>query len=119
MTTYDDDDDKSVFSSHSAYPKLSGLCLEELDITSSGKVSFPELGMDMVNEGGAASDCDACPCLVTVPDISWQDNWLFRKQSLSIRNTIKQTEQPVSMLVPNPVEAAKAQIGNKDFDLVS
>ena len=87
-------------------------------MSSSGKVSFPELGMDLV-EGEPESDCDNWPCLVTVPDMTWQDNWLFKKQSVSAKNTTRQMQQPVSMLVPNPVEAAKAQIGNKDFDLVS
>ena len=93
--------------------------MDELDISSSGKVSFPELGLDLVTEGGGVQECDACPCLVTVQDISWQDNWLFKNHPISNRNTVRQTEQPVSMLVPNPVEAAKAQIGDKDFDLVS
>jgi len=119
LTTYSDDDDKLAPSGYnSSYPNMPGFCLDEMDLTSSAKVSFPELGLDLVS--GEASDCDDCPCIVTVSDMSWQHNWLFKKQSESARNTMRQTPpQPVSMLVPNPVEAAKAQIGNKDFDLVS
>ena len=61
------------------------------------------------------------PYVVTVPDSSWQHNWLFRKQ-LTADKTSSVTSTafpPVSMLVPNPLLLTKTQIGNRDFDLVS
>jgi len=64
---------------------------------------------------------DPFPCDITNPRISWEDNWLFRKQmeAMAIKTSRPQPQQPVSMLVPNPVEFVKPRIGNKDFDLVS
>ena len=42
-----------------------------------------------------------------------QDNWLFKRSG---RGEVG--KEGVTMLVPNPCEVAKAQIGNRDFDLV-
>ena len=90
---------------------------------SSRKVSFPELGMELIEGDGrvGGEDPDCPPYVVTVPDSSWQHNWLFRKQ-LQADKTSGLTATafpPVSMLVPNPVLETKTQIGNRDFDLVS
>ena len=99
---------------------MSELCLD--DPTLHGKVCFPELGLDLVHDGdgdgGGDSDGVGCPYVVTIPTTAWQDNWLFRTHNRS-SSSVRQVDHPVSMLVPNPVEAAKAQIGNKDFDVVS
>ena len=80
---------------------------------------FPEFGIDMVEVDAPTSD--PFPCVITNPRISWEDNWLFRKQmeAMAIKTSRPQPQQPVSMLVPNPVEIIKPRIGNKDFDLVS
>ena len=93
---------------------------------SSRQVSFPELGMELIEEGagGVEGEGDSSPpppYVVTVPDTSWQNNWLFRKQ-LQADKTSSVTSTafpPVSMLVPNPMLLTKTQIGNRDFDLVS
>ena len=92
------------------------------------KVSFPELGMELIEGDGRAGveeeeeeEENSAPYVVTVPDNSWQHNWLFRKQ-LQTDKTAGLTATafpPVSMLVPNPVLETKTQIGNRDFDLVS
>ena len=69
---------------------------------------------DNINEGENHS------FVVSVPDTSWQHNWLFRNHGGSEANSVATKMcPPVSMLVPNPSEVTKAQIGNKDFDLVS
>ena len=73
-----------------------------------------EAGRDNINEGENHS------FVVSVPDTSWQHNWLFRNHGGSEANSVATKMcPPVSMLVPNPSEVTKAQIGNKDFDLVS
>ena len=73
-----------------------------------------EAGRDNINEGENHS------FVVSVPDTSWQHNWLFRNHGGCEANSVATKMcPPVSMLVPNPSEVTKAQIGNKDFDLVS
>ena len=87
-------------------------------------MEFPELGMELIDAGrdtNNINDDDVNHSLVvSVPDTSWQHNWLFRNQVTSeVRVASTKMCPPVSMLVPNPAEVTKAQIGNKDFDLVS
>ena len=98
MTTYDEED-----------------CEDDneasLNFLTGGKVSFPELGMDIVDDDGHESDN-------VVSDISWHHNWLF-KQQLQHSDQSRQYPAPVSMLVPNPLNNAKVKIGEKDLDLVS
>ena len=71
----------------------------------------------MVERRGEKEDSTP-PYSITVPDTSWQHNWLFRKQ-MQANMKSSATFPPVSMLVPNPVLVTKTQIGNKDYDLVS
>lgn len=47
---------------------------------------------------------------------SWHDNWLFRQPEII---KAKKAINTVTMLLPNATDDIKAQIGNKDFDLVS
>merc|ERR1719357_329399 len=116
LTTYEDDGtiSEEVESNASTY-SLPEISLKDLPC----KVYFPEFGIDMVDMN--APTFDPFPCDITNPRISWEDNWLFRKQmeAMAIKTSRPQPQQPVSMLVPNPVEIVKPRIGNKDFDLVS
>ena len=47
---------------------------------------------------------------------SWQDNWVFKQTTSVLTASMRNT---VAMLGPNATDDVKAQIGNKDFDLVS
>ena len=47
---------------------------------------------------------------------SWQDNWVFKQTTSVLTASMRNT---VAMLGPNATDDFKAQIGNKDFDLVS
>ena len=47
---------------------------------------------------------------------SWQDNWVFKQTTSVLTASMRNT---VAMLGPNASDDVKAQIGNKDFDLVS
>ena len=87
-----------------------------LNIFSRDKIEFPELGMDLAGPGQIEVSDDLTFTVPASGDTSWQHNWLFRQQEAV---TSHRMCPPVSMLVPNPVTAAKAQIGNTDFDLVS
>ena len=96
-----------------------------LTLYSTDKVEFPELGMELIDAGrdmdNINDDDDVNHSfVVSVPDTSWQHNWLFRNQ-MSSEASVASTKMcpPVSMLVPNPAEVTNAQIGNKDFGLVS
>ena len=81
--------------------------------------------MELIEEGAGGvegeGESSPPPYVVTVPDSSWQNNWLFRKQLQADKTSSATTTAfpPVSMLVPNPVMLTKTQIGNRDFDLVS
>merc|ERR1719234_2274125 len=73
------------------------------------KVLFPELGLDLVEGEGEEEEHSLALSLS-----SWQDNWLFKRSQRG-----EAGQEGVTMLVPNPSSVAKAQIGNRDFDLVS
>ena len=47
---------------------------------------------------------------------SWHDNWVFKEAKLAHTHS---RINAVAMLLPNATDDIKAQIGNKDFDLVS
>lgn len=118
MTTYsgsDEDDCYKCQESDEDNRKIS------LNIFSKDKIEFPELGMDLAGPGLVGdSDSDLTFTLPAPEDTSWQHNWLFRQQeNLQEAAVTHRMCPPVSMLVPNPVTSAKAQIGNRDFDLVS
>ena len=68
---------------------------------------FPELGLDLVEEGEEESHS------LSIRSSSWEQNWLFKRGGGG-----EETREGVTMLVPNPSSITKAQIGNKDFDLV-
>ena len=88
-------------------------------------MEFPELGMDLFDAGrdmdniNNGNDVNRS-FVVSVPDTSCQHNWLFRNP-MSSEASVASTKMcpPVFMLVPNPAEVTNAQIGNKDFGLVS
>jgi hypothetical protein len=71
---------------------------------------FPELGLDLVEEEEGEGE--------GLSGHSWQDNWLFRRGGPGREGMMATGQEPVTMLVPNPVQGAKAQIGDTDFDLV-
>ena len=116
MTTYSGSDEDDCFKcqeSDEDNRKIS------LNIFSRDKIEFPELGMDLAGPGEAGDSADLSFTVPAPGDTSWQHNWLFRQQENPQAVTTHRMCPPVSMLVPNPVTSAKAQIGNRDFDLVS
>ena len=115
VTTYSDTDEDNCYKSSESGEDNHKITL---NIFSRDKIEFPELGMDLVGPGQIEAVSD--DLTFTIPasgDTSWQHNWLFRQQTEAV--TSHRMCPPVSMLVPNPVTAAKAQIGNTDLDLVS
>ncbi|CAL4111085.1 unnamed protein product, partial [Meganyctiphanes norvegica] len=83
------------------------------------RVSFPELGADIVGESCLNdSEEEVCPGdLVVDGDASWEENWLFQKNRL-VGN--RETQQDgVTMLIPNPNDTIVATVGNRDIDELS
>lgn len=66
-----------------------------------------------------------CSCLLdylsvtssAVGDGTWEKNWLFKKKKSALSNSV--TANSVGMLVPDPKEDVRAQIGDKTADEVS
>ncbi|XP_065370572.1 uncharacterized protein M7BP isoform X2 [Calliphora vicina] len=52
-----------------------------------------------------------------VGDGTWEKNWLFKKKKSALSNSV--TANSVGMLVPDPKEDVRAQIGDKTADEVS
>lgn len=52
-----------------------------------------------------------------IGDGTWEENWLFKKRKSAMGNTVAASS--VGILVPNPKEDVKAQIGDKTADEVS
>ena len=113
MTTYSGSDEDDCYKSPESDADNHKI---SLNIFSRDKIEFPELGMDLAGPGQIGVSEDLTFTIPASGDTSWQHNWLFRQQEAV---TSHRMCPPVSMLVPNPVTAAKAQIGNTDFDLVS
>ncbi|GAB6028215.1 hypothetical protein CHUAL_002409 [Chamberlinius hualienensis] len=96
------------------------------DFAQSHKVSFPEFGVDIlenaiVTDGNHISSSDETLFMAIIE--KWERNWLFRKKkSISpFRNMgdVIIGEEPIAMLVPNPQEGVKVMIGNRDIDELS
>ncbi|XP_071744847.1 uncharacterized protein [Lepeophtheirus salmonis] len=136
-TVYDDDEitektivrkNPKILSSVSC-PTLNSLdsillneCDSEFNVTyHHTNVPFPELGLDVTNVLNDPSSTQAHP-----KNNGWEENWLFKKQSHHPSNFVKLSalvrllsDDPISMLVPNPNEDLRPQIGTRDVDEIS
>ncbi|XP_042220923.1 uncharacterized protein LOC121865492 isoform X2 [Homarus americanus] len=82
----------------------------------SRRVSFPELGADIIHDSYAdADECEAGPGDMVVDSETWEENWLFRRQRL----VGAAGSDPVTMLIPNPEAHVPATVGNRDVDELS
>ncbi|CAB4065267.1 unnamed protein product [Lepeophtheirus salmonis] len=79
------------------------------------------LGLDVTNVLNDPSSTQAHP-----KNNGWEENWLFKKQSHHPSNFVKLSalvrllsDDPISMLVPNPNEDLRPQIGTRDVDEIS
>ncbi|MPC37457.1 hypothetical protein E2C01_030937 [Portunus trituberculatus] len=82
----------------------------------SRRVSFPELGRDIIQD--SCSDTECCtvsPSDMVVEADSWEENWLFRRQRLAGGKN----SDPITMLIPNPEAHVTATVGNRDVDELS
>ncbi|XP_066984844.1 uncharacterized protein [Macrobrachium rosenbergii] len=90
--------------------------LPDPSFAASRRVSFPELGADIIQD--SCSDAECCsigPGDMIVEAESWEQNWLFRRQKLMKGNA----SDPVTMLIPNPDSHVPATVGNRDVDELS
>lgn len=90
----------------------------------SRRVSFPELGADIVHD--SCSDTDCCqvePGDMVMDNDTWEENWLFRRQRLvpggGAGGSIAAIHDPVTMLIPNPEAHVLPTVGNRDVDELS
>ncbi|XP_064099189.1 uncharacterized protein LOC135210255 isoform X7 [Macrobrachium nipponense] len=90
--------------------------LPDPSFAASRRVSFPELGADIIQD--SCSDAECCsigPGDMIVEAESWEQNWLFRRQKLMKGNA----SDAVTMLIPNPDSHVPATVGNRDVDELS
>ncbi|XP_068245045.1 serine-rich adhesin for platelets-like isoform X3 [Palaemon carinicauda] len=90
--------------------------LPDPSFAASRRVSFPELGADIIQD--SCSDTECCsigPGDMVVEAESWEQNWLFRRQKL-VKGS---SSDPVTMLIPNPDNHVPATVGNRDVDELS
>ncbi|XP_042866424.1 uncharacterized protein LOC122249530 isoform X9 [Penaeus japonicus] len=89
----------------------------------SRRVSFPELGADIVHD--SCSDTDCCqvePGDMVMDNDTWEENWLFRRQRLvpgGGAGGAAAIHDPVTMLIPNPEAHVLPTVGNRDVDELS
>nr|XP_053653510.1 uncharacterized protein LOC128703004 isoform X5 [Cherax quadricarinatus] len=76
------------------------------------RVSFPELGADIIHD---VDCCDVGPGDMVLNSDTWEENWLFRRQRLMGASA----SDPVTMLIPNPEAHVPATVGNRDIDELS
>nr|XP_053653508.1 uncharacterized protein LOC128703004 isoform X3 [Cherax quadricarinatus] len=80
------------------------------------RVSFPELGADIIHDFCSDVDCcDVGPGDMVLNSDTWEENWLFRRQRLMGASA----SDPVTMLIPNPEAHVPATVGNRDIDELS
>ena len=82
---------------------------EELTASTSSLVYDPSLGLYIVDTEHDDEDDDHNLA-------SWHQNWLFKQADTVHANNVMKM---ASLILPNATDDVKAQIGNKDFDLVS
>ncbi|XP_063610729.1 uncharacterized protein LOC134784558 [Penaeus indicus] len=90
----------------------------------SRRVSFPELGADIVHD--SCSDTDCCqvePGDMVMDNDTWEENWLFRRQRLvpggGAGGGLAAIHDAVTMLIPNPEAHVLPTVGNRDVDELS
>ncbi|XP_047499270.1 uncharacterized protein LOC125045817 isoform X5 [Penaeus chinensis] len=91
----------------------------------SRRVSFPELGADIVHD--SCSDTDCCqvePGDMVMDNDTWEENWLFRRQRLvpgggAAGGGLAAIHDAVTMLIPNPEAHVLPTVGNRDVDELS
>lgn len=92
------------------------VALPDPNQVTSRRVSFPELGRDIIQD--SCSDTECCtvsPSDMVVEADSWEENWLFRRQRLAGVNN----SDPITMLIPNPEAHITPTVGNRDVDELS
>ncbi|XP_076057936.1 uncharacterized protein LOC143035168 isoform X9 [Oratosquilla oratoria] len=101
-------------SHETSFPPLSVLPPDPA-MVNTRRVSFPELGGDIL-QADSCSDNDCCeitPGDVIMETDSWEENWLFKKQSVGGRRGSRGSAPPVAMLIPNPTQDVRASVGNR------
>ena len=96
VTTYSDSDDGNT---SPPFDQKHKICL---NISSSDTAEFPELGMELRGAGRGRGEEGGL--VLSPPDTSWHQNWLFRRQLSSAARP--RVCPPVSMLVPNPLQVS-------------
>lgn len=82
----------------------------------SRRVSFPELGADILHDSCSNTECcEVGPGDMVVDSDTWEENWLFRRHRL----VGAAATEPVTMLIPNPEAHVPATVGNRDVDELS
>ncbi|KAK7068821.1 hypothetical protein SK128_014902, partial [Halocaridina rubra] len=92
------------------------ITLPDPSFVASRRVSFPELGADIIQDSCSDSECCTVgPGDMVVEAETWEENWLFRRQKLvGSGNT-----EAVSMLIPNPESYVPTTVGSRDVDELS
>ncbi|XP_075167343.1 myosin-7a binding protein isoform X2 [Haematobia irritans] len=75
---------------------------------------------DLSNIGGESEEDDYMSVTSSaIGDSTWENNWLFKKKKLSGLGTGSVSTSSIGMLVPDPKEDVRAQIGDKTADEIS